>query len=278
MYKLMVVDDEYNIRDGLVNVIPWKDCDIEVVGEASNGLIALEKFKKLLPDIVITDIHMDEMNGLEFAEKARQEKPDVRIIILSGYDEFEYAKKAIEIKVYSYILKPVLPEEIIQIVQKLICEIEEDRKIRQRINSLEEVLKSNRLIPGEIELNRSSGEKFEDDLDVIVENKEHVKSVIKKAQDYILKNYMKPDISLISIAAYVYLNPAYFSKLYKKETGESYVDFITRLRIKEAKKLLRESNAKVGDVGTKAGYPNTQYFCTLFKRIVGLSPAEYRET
>ena len=74
MYKLMVVDDEYNIRDGLVNVIPWKDCNVEVVAEASNGLIALKKFKEFLPDIVITDIHMDEMNGLEFAEKARQER------------------------------------------------------------------------------------------------------------------------------------------------------------------------------------------------------------
>lgn len=276
MYKLMIVDDEYNIRDGLVNVIPWKNYGVEVVGEASNGVEALDKFKKLLPDIVITDIHMDEMNGLEFAEKARQEKPDVKMIILSGYDQFEYAKKAIEIKVFSYILKPVLPEELVEIVQKLIFEMEEDRRIKLKLDSLEEELKS-RLIPADSEFIKSIDEKSDDRLDIAGENREHVKSVIKKAQDYILNNFSKPDISLILIAEYVYLNPAYFSKLYKKATGESYVDYITRLRIKEAKRYLKESNLRIGDVGAKVGYPNTQYFCTLFKRIVGLSPAEYRE-
>jgi two-component system, response regulator YesN len=248
-----------------------------VVGEASNGVEALEKFKILLPDIVITDIHMDEMNGLEFAEKARQEKPDVKVIILSGYDQFEYAKKAIEIKVFSYILKPVLPEELVEIVQKLIFEMEEDRRIRLRLDSLEEELKS-RLIPADSEFIKIADEKSDEKLDITGENREHVKSVIKKAQDYILNNFAKLDISLILIAEYVYLNPAYFSKLYKKATGESYVDYITRLRIKEAKRLLKESNIKIGDIGARVGYPNTQYFCTLFKRIVGLSPVEYRET
>lgn len=277
MYKLMIVDDEYNIRDGLVNVIRWKDYNVQVVGEASNGLMALEKFKELLPDIVITDIHMDEMNGLEFAEKARQEKPDVKVIILSGYDEFEYAKKAIEIKVFSYILKPVLPEELIEIVQKLISEMEENRKIRMRIDSLEEELKLH-LIAGDIGMIASQFEKPEDRLEISNENREHIKSAIRKAQDYILNNFTNPEISLITIADYIYLNPAYFSKLYKKATGESYVNYITSLRIKEAKRLLKESNIKISDLGVRVGYPNTQYFCTLFKRIVGISPAEYRET
>ena len=175
------------------------------------------------------------------------------------------------------LLKPVLPEELIEIVQKLIFEMEEDRRIRLRLDSLEEELKS-RLIPADSELIKSTDEKSDEKLEITGENREHVKSVIKKAQDYILNNFAKLDISLILIAEYVYLNPAYFSKLYKKATGESYVDYITRLRIKEAKRLLKESNIKIGDIGTRVGYPNTQYFCTLFKRIVGLSPVEYRET
>jgi two-component system response regulator YesN len=110
------------------------------------------------------------------------------------------------------------------------------------------------------------------------DRKNNVKSVIKKAQEYIILNYSKADISLIAIADHVYLNPAYFSKLYKKETGESYVEFITKVRVEEAKRLLKESNARIADVGNAVGYPNAQYFCTLFKKITGVSPAEFRES
>ena len=105
----------------------------------------------------------------------------------------------------------------------------------------------------------------------------NIKSVIKKAQEYIYKHYSQSDLSLTSISEHLYLNATYLSKLYKKETGETYVDFLTRTRMEEAKRLLRQSNLKISEVGTKVGYPNAQYFCTIFKRILDISPAEYRE-
>ena len=105
----------------------------------------------------------------------------------------------------------------------------------------------------------------------------NVKSVITKAQKYIEANSSSPDISLNTIAEHVYLNPAYFSKLYKKEAGETYMEFLTRLRIEKAKNLLKDTNIRTADVGTAVGYPNSQYFTTLFKKVIGITPLEYRE-
>ena len=104
-----------------------------------------------------------------------------------------------------------------------------------------------------------------------------VKSVVSRVQDYISANYMNPDISLNSIADHVFLNAAYLSKLYKKETGENYLEFLTRLRIEKAKQMLRTTNTRSSDIGSAVGYPNPQYFATLFKKTVGLTPVEYRE-
>ena len=114
-------------------------------------------------------------------------------------------------------------------------------------------------------------------LQISKERQSSLRNVIIKAQRFILDNMSDPDLSLTLIAENVYLNPGYFSKLYKKQTGESYIDFLINQRIGKAKKLLRETNYKIYDVGIQVGYPNVQYFCTLFKRSVGISPAEYRE-
>ncbi|HHW48347.1 MAG TPA: response regulator, partial [Clostridiaceae bacterium] len=143
MYKLMIVDDEFHIRDGIANAIPWNEYGVEIVGEAIDGVEALSKIRALLPDIVITDIQMDNMTGLELAEMLKTEFPKIKIIIISGYDEFDYAKKAVELGVFSYILKPIIPEELIEKVKKLIEEIEEDKKVKDKLHFLEQELNAN---------------------------------------------------------------------------------------------------------------------------------------
>jgi two-component system response regulator YesN len=537
MYKLLVVDDEYNIRDGIVNAIPWHTCNAEVVGDAGSGIEALKKVEQFHPDIVITDIYMDDMDGLELAESLRQKYPSIKVIILSGYDEFEYAKKALQLKIFSYLLKPVLPEELMKVVREVIDEIQNEERLKKKIGMLEKEMKINRqmlrerilndLVHGRIRRDNEfserlllaginsdkgayaclifsmdgyydllethgmekvykmlqciqeitgsifekgfdtwsyidnmgniiavlggaaagrsrnlsdvdtrieklkhvikgtmditltvavggfygdilevpesytealkaldmrvwagkdcviyiddaysiSGDRFiypedrenailaainEDD-DIKIRScvkaffdflrsrnypKEHVrvalmelfaviarkfmdnsvdiyklyernildpykaldrfdtideinnwlikiisgcvcelrknrsisvKSVINKARSYIEANYTSPDISLNSIAEHVYLNPAYFSKLYKKETGETYMEYLTSLRISRAKALLRDTNIRVSDIGAAVGYLNSQYFATFFKKVTGKTPIEYRE-
>ncbi len=118
MYKMVLVDDEKYVIKGLKDSINWKDQDIQIVGEASNGLSAYKLIKDTKPDIVITDIYMPKMGGLELIEKTLDILPHTKIIILSGFEDFEYAQTAIRKKAFDYILKPIEKDKIVDIIKK----------------------------------------------------------------------------------------------------------------------------------------------------------------
>ncbi|WP_163194307.1 response regulator transcription factor [Clostridium thermarum] len=119
MIKLLIVDDEKMIREGLVNTMPWKEMGIEVVGSAGNGLTALEIVREKKPHIVLTDIRMPKMNGIELLQSIRKEGYKIKVVILSGYDEFAYAQQAIRHGAEDYILKPVNAEELQKVIKRL---------------------------------------------------------------------------------------------------------------------------------------------------------------
>lgn len=133
MFSMMIVDDEPVIRQGIKTSIDWSTYGINIVGEASNGQEALEKIIKLKPNILITDIRMPVMDGLELAEQVRLKQADTKIIILSGYDDFQYAKKSINLKVTEYLLKPFGAEELIEVIlnlkEKIISENQEKEEV-----------------------------------------------------------------------------------------------------------------------------------------------------
>lgn len=133
MYKLILVDDEEEVRKGVLEKIQWNKYGFEVVGEAENGIEALEKAEKTLPDIVITDIKMPFMDGLALSERLKEKLPTTRIIILTGFDEFEYAKMAVKLDVVEYALKPIsaedLTEVLIRIKEKLDCEMAQKKDV-----------------------------------------------------------------------------------------------------------------------------------------------------
>jgi len=112
--------------------------------------------------------------------------------------------------------------------------------------------------------------------DISLRRNGDVKNIIGKAQKHILDHFSDYCISLQTISQHVHLSPAYFSKLYKKETGDSYIDFITKIRIEKAKEYLKQTNMRISDIGASVGYPNAHYFSTLFKKNTGITPAEYR--
>lgn len=139
MIKLLIADDEAVIRKGIQTSIDWSSYGVTVVGEAKNGKEALEKSVTLQPDIILTDIRMPIMDGLTFAKQIREILPTAKIIILSGYDDFEYAKQAIRIGVNDYVLKPFGAEELINLILKLKGQISEEREKREediRVNSI----------------------------------------------------------------------------------------------------------------------------------------------
>ena len=111
LYRIILVDDEEEVRQSIIRKINWTEAGFQVVGDAENGEDAMEKVEALEPDLILTDIRMPYMDGLTLAEKVRQKYPSIKIVIFSGYDDFEYAKQAIKLNVTEYILKPVNVEE-----------------------------------------------------------------------------------------------------------------------------------------------------------------------
>jgi len=107
MWKLIVADDEPKIRRGIENILNWKDFNIEIVGQAEDGEIALEIITEKKPDIILLDINMPFLNGLNLLQKLKNINNNSIVIIISGYDDFQYAQKALQFNVFDYILKPV---------------------------------------------------------------------------------------------------------------------------------------------------------------------------
>ena len=143
MYRLFIVDDEDWIRERLIKTIDWNKIGIEIVGEAGNGRDALEKVGNMAPDIVITDIRMPYISGLDFISQLRQKGSGIKIIIISGYGDFEYAQKAIEFGVHDYMLKPFENEELLKVIDRCVEDIEKEKKIETVLNDLEKKLAEN---------------------------------------------------------------------------------------------------------------------------------------
>ena len=137
-YKVLLVDDEEEVRNAIEQRISWEELGFEVIGKAQNGVKAMEIAEKLQPDVVITDIKMPYMNGLELARNLKEENPGVRILILTGFDEFEYAKEAVHLEIEEYILKPVNANELSECLKRLKNVLDKEREEKLNVRKLEQ--------------------------------------------------------------------------------------------------------------------------------------------
>jgi len=138
MYSVFIVDDEPIVLDGIRTTIDWENSSFSFAGEASDGEIALSMIQEIKPDILITDIKMPFMDGLELSSTIKKTQPWIKIIILSGHDEFDYAKKAISIGIEDYILKPFTSKEILLSLNKAASQIDKERKQLSDITKMKE--------------------------------------------------------------------------------------------------------------------------------------------
>lgn len=126
MYSLLVVDDEIRQREAVIKSVDWGKAGFNVIGDAENGIEALELLEKLEPDLILTDIKMPLMTGLELASKVREIRPATKFVILSGYDDFEYAQEAFKYNVIRYLLKPISASELSEEFIKIKAEMDEE--------------------------------------------------------------------------------------------------------------------------------------------------------
>lgn len=138
LYRIILVDDEEEVRKSIIKKISWQEAGFQVVGDAENGEDAMEKIEALEPDLILTDIRMPYMDGLTLSEKIRQKYPSMKIVIFSGYDDFEYAKRAIKLNVTEYILKPVNVEEMTAILKRIKANLDQEIEQKRNVRLLRE--------------------------------------------------------------------------------------------------------------------------------------------
>ncbi len=283
MIGIVIADDEIIIREGLES-IPWSSYGIELKGVASNGIEAMDLIKSTMPEILLTDIRMPGMDGLELISAAKAVVPNIKAILLTGYKDFTYAHSAIRLAACGYILKPSKPDEIVSAVLKVkeMTDAErndklEKERISKQIASMQDIIRNTLLVDSlkDTPENESLQEIASGEFSGI--EKYHVQNrIVQKVLDYIDRYYMH-DITLISASEHVFMNHFYLSRLIKKETGENFLEILTRTRLRKACEMLGDVNMKAYEVAGKVGIRDSGYFSQVFKKYFGMTPSEYRE-
>lgn len=243
MYKVFLADDEIWETIGLKKLIEKSGLPIQVIGRAENGIVALEQIEKTKPDILITDIRMPGLNGLELAEEIRKRSLTLEIIVLSGYAEFEYAKKAMQWGARDYLLKPVEQEELNQALKKVID-------------------KSEKCVEGVQGLTHNTE----------LENPTLMKQILREIQD----SYTE-EITLNSLAEKYNISVSRLSTRMKENLGMSFTKYLTSSRVQRAKELLSDESLSIEQIAEMVGYRDYFYFIRVFKKATGVSPSVYRK-
>ena len=411
MTKVFLVDDEIVIREGIRSSFPWDESDYTLVGEAPDGEIALPMIRDTNPDILITDIRMPFMDGMELCRIVRSQMPWIGVIILSGYDEFEYARQGIQLGVKEYLLKPITSEDLRQALDRVSAELTEERRSRERSESLRRRIESGSiflrekllsslysedageadaektlrelgnmgirlqashyavidaafspvktgydvltdlaessggvvfaspcrtgarlLILGDSEadaeerayafasssardLERSGCEKIRISIGEIVcapadilksfRTARHIRhtladqgdtetvivgvreigelpsekktlSVVHEAKFYLSQHFTDPNLMLQDVAQAVSMSNSRFSTVFAQQSGKTFTEYLTSLRLNRAKELLRTTEMRSAQIAFEVGYNDAHYFSYLFKKSVGMTPSEYR--
>lgn len=256
MLKIVIVEDEYMIRKGLVNTVDWFNMDSIVVGEASNGEEGFEVILSLKPDLVITDIKMPLLNGIDMLQKLDKQY-DFEKIILTSYGEFEYAKQAINLKVFDYLLKPIDEDKLKEVIEKVKLKIE-DKKMLRKIKTVVKDYKSIELVNTEYYLRLDN----------------HMSKYTQEAIKYIKENYSKK-ASIEDISEILGVSTSYLSRKFKDETKYTFHDFLNRYRIQKSIDLLIKEKFKVYEVSYMVGFTDYKHYATVFKKYINSSPLEF---
>lgn len=252
MYKVIIVEDEDIIRKGIAYTMDWTSMGCTIVGEAASGEEGLSKISELNPDIVLVDIMMPGMDGIVMIRKAKEDGiGDFKSVILTSYAEFDYAKKAIDLDVSAYLMKPASEEEIQKSIKKIIEEIEKENVLKQykEKKDLSDI--------GRIYI--KSGK-----------DNDYVQQVIDRTKERFAEK-----ISIETLSDELGVSASYLSRKFKEATGHTYLDFLNEYRVREAVKLLETGKYKVYEVSDMTGFTDYKHFNAVFKRYTEMSPSDF---
>ena len=242
--KILIAEDEQRAREGICKLVESLEGDYQLVGAANNGPMALDMIMNLEPDVVFTDIRMPMMDGIEVAAQVRAQGLKTEFVIITGYADFEYARRSITVNVVDYLLKPVSKED----VEKAL------------VRAKERISESVRERPA------SEGgwrDKYPEAHPTII-----------RALEYIEQNYNK-QLNRKDMAHNLEVTPEYFSFLFTKSTGMTFSDFLRNYRIEKAKELFESGECSKSEISGRVGFTDTRYFNQVFKSVTGMTINEY---
>ena len=242
MYRVVLIDDEKRIIEGLRKVVRWQDFGCQVVGDAGDAVSGAAVIRETKPHILFTDIRMPGDDGLTMLAGLRSEFPDMQVVVLTGYRDFNYAQEAIRLGVARFLLKPSKLDEIHDAL----------RAATERL-SAQTPAEENR------------------------ENRYAQSHIVNHAIAYMEAHYAEK-LTLQEVADSCYVSQWHLSKLLNKQTDGTFYDTLNEIRIREAKRLLADPKLRVGDIGALVGYQDSAHFARVFKKLTGMSANEYRNS
>ncbi len=256
MYKVFIAEDEALIRKGLIYSIKWDELNCNVVAEAGDGKEGVEKIREFRPDIVIADINMPILNGIDMIKETVEEIA-YSAIIISGYNEFDYAKQAIKYGVSEYLLKPVDHNELIEAIYRAIQQIDMKRSYQAQMFKKDSVIQ-NKVIDNE---------------QLQVTNKS---VVVARMIEYIKENYMNK-IVMFDLVEELECSATLLNNKFKNETGTTFNDFLNRYRILKAVELIKEKKYPLYKIAEDTGFKNYKYFNIVFNKYIGCSAKDFEQ-
>lgn len=250
MIKLLIADDEYMEREMLSGIIEshfGRELDVRL---AENGRHAVDVATLWGADIILMDIEMPGLNGIDAAKQILAQRQDCKVIFITAYSLFSYAHEAVRLGASDYLLKPVNAEEVERAVRLAVVQVESQRQLAA-------MAAAGDAAQAEGPADKSS-------------------VLMSKVKRYLKHNYMLRDISLDSVSEILNINPSYFSVLFKRAFGVNFVDYLTELRMSAAKELLMDPLRSTAEVASMVGYESANYFTRAFKKKTGMTPTEYR--
>ncbi|MEX1029355.1 MAG: response regulator [Paenibacillaceae bacterium] len=335
MSYVLIVDDEPTIRKGLMKMVETYPNRPLTGRTAEHGLQALKMIDEYPPQIVLTDIRMPKMDGLELSKVLQDKYPFIEIIVISGFGDFQYARRCLSYGVKEYLLKPVVQVDLHEVLDKLferqITEVLSVSRYEQWIEQVDEAIWSLQYValtelikewriycntirmplirlrntlqeclymldkrmnvrsfvhhidlelPFELETESDVYNKFEEKINEITEELKdirngHFKDPMEEAKRFI-DNHLSQEISLEEVAEKLGITPTYFSYLFKKMNGETFIQYRIRKRMMLAKSLIEIPHYRIIDIAKEVGYEDYPHFSKTFKKITGFSPSEYR--
>lgn len=238
MYSVLILDDNKPIAAHIQHTIAWEELGCRVVAVLHDGISGREAIERFKPDLIITDVEMPGLSGIQMVELARNCIPNSELIFISAYDKFSYAHQALKLKACDYLLKPFTRSELRSAVDKALAELERD---------------------------------------LLSENEENNYSLtMKSILDY-LENMVYDSVTLEMVADHFQMSPSKLGRLIQKETNMRYVELVAKMRIRRAKELLAVPYLNISDIAERVGYSDYLTFYKVFVRNEKVSPSEFRK-